>query len=103
MLLHHLEEHLLHEHGVGRSSARTRPRVLVHLRLELSRGTTLLTKLNSFISCAVNGRPVNTISWNLRSPIIIAHCHCAALPDIAERRMAEHASSDQITMSASAA
>ena len=40
-----------------------------------SRGTTLLTKLHSYISSAVNGRPVNTISWNLRIPIIIAHCH----------------------------
>src|SRR5690349_24170869 len=25
------------------------------------------------ISCAVNGRPVNTISWNLRRPIISIH------------------------------
>jgi hypothetical protein len=40
-----------------------------------SRGTTLLTKLHSYICSAVNGRPVKTISWNLRMPIIIAHCH----------------------------
>ena len=33
--------------------------------------------LGTGVGCAfaVNGRPVNTISWNLRSPIIIAHCH----------------------------
>src|SRR3546814_18541178 len=43
-----------------------------------SRGTTLLTKLQSYISCAVNGRPVKTISWNLRRPIISAHCHMRA-------------------------
>ena len=40
-----------------------------------SRGTTLLTKLHSYISSAVNGRPVKTISWNLRIPIVCAHHH----------------------------
>ena len=40
-----------------------------------ARGTTLFTKLQSYICSAVNGRPVKTISWNLRIPIIIAHCH----------------------------
>ena len=40
-----------------------------------SRGTTLLMKPSSAISAAVNGRPVKTISWNLRSPIVWAHHH----------------------------
>src|SRR5690606_7574182 len=40
-----------------------------------SRGTTLLTKARSAISWAVKGRPVNTISWNFRRPIVVAHCH----------------------------
>ena len=40
-----------------------------------SRGTTLLTKPHSAISSAVNGRPVKTISWNLRRPIVWAHHH----------------------------
>jgi len=34
-----------------------------------------LTKCSSFISGAVKGRPVKTISMNLRTPIIVAHCH----------------------------
>ena len=50
-------------------------RVLLDLASSWSRGTTLLTKLHSYISSAVNGRPVKTISWNLRRPIIMAHCH----------------------------
>ena len=40
-----------------------------------SLGTTLFTKLHSYICWAVKGRPVKTISWNLRIPINIAHCH----------------------------
>ena len=28
-----------------------------------------------YISAAVNGRPVKTISWNLRRPIICTHVH----------------------------
>ena len=43
-----------------------------------SRGTTELTKWHSRISCAVNGRPVKTISMNFRRPIIVHHCHCRA-------------------------
>src|ERR1700761_2651147 len=38
----------------------------------LSRGTTLLTKPHSYISFALNGLPVNSISENLRSPIVSA-------------------------------
>ena len=40
-----------------------------------SLGTTLLRKLHSYIWSAVNGRPVKTISWNLRIPIVMAHDH----------------------------
>src|SRR3984885_7242663 len=40
-----------------------------------SRGTTLLTKPQSYISLALNGRPVNSISENLRKPIVSAHHH----------------------------
>jgi hypothetical protein len=43
-----------------------------------SKGTTALMKLQSYISLAVNGRPVNTISMNLRAPIVLHHCHCRA-------------------------
>ena len=61
--------------SVGRLRAHAE-RVLLHLGLELGpAGTTLLTKLQSYISAAVNGRPVKTISWNLRSPIVCAHHH----------------------------
>lgn len=40
-----------------------------------SLGTTLLRKLQSYISAAVKARPVNTISWNLRMPMVCAHHH----------------------------
>src|SRR6204780_3675384 len=41
----------------------------------LSRGTTLLMKPQSYISFALKGRPVKSISENLRSPIVSAHHH----------------------------
>src|SRR6185312_11324171 len=41
----------------------------------LSRGTTLLTNPHSYISFALKGRPVNSISENLRRPIVSAHHH----------------------------
>src|ERR1700729_2099295 len=41
----------------------------------LSRGTTLLTKPQSYISFALKGRPVKSISENLRRPIVSAHHH----------------------------
>ena len=40
-----------------------------------SRGTTELMKLQSYICWAVKGRPVKTISMNLRTPIISAQVH----------------------------
>ena len=40
-----------------------------------SRGTTLLRKLQSYISAAVKGRPVKTISWNFRRPIVCTQVH----------------------------
>ncbi len=69
-----------------------------------ARGTTLFTKLQSYICCAVKGRPVNTISWNFRNPIIIAHCHIrGAYPTYRNAGCPKSASSDEMTRSASAA
>src|SRR5262249_29328376 len=44
----------------------------------LSRGTTLLTKPQSYISLALKGLPVNNISENLRTPMVPAHHHGGA-------------------------
>src|SRR5665213_3945725 len=38
-----------------------------------SRGTTLLTKPQSYISLALNGLPVKSISENFRRPMVSAH------------------------------
>ena len=43
-----------------------------------SKGTTALTKPQSYISLALNGRPVKTISMKRRTPIMVHHCHCRA-------------------------
>ena len=60
------------------SVGRVRAQASAYLAVSASRsarGTTLFTKLHSYICSAVKGRPVKTISWNLRIPIVMAHCH----------------------------
>ncbi len=69
-----------------------------------SRGTTLLRKLQSYISAAVKALPVNTISWNFRMPMVCAHHHMRGpQPKYRKEGWPKRASSLAITRSASAA